>query len=206
MIPTAGIPAQRPARMDDYLRRIERHLETNGISGAARNEILTELKSHLTDRIAEFQAGGSHDPLGQALAVLGDPIEIASEFAATARLRAASRSYFPPRLLSAAWSLTRTFGHGLYLFAIGVAGYALSLGGLVAALIKFVLPDKVGLWVGDHGVVWGMPPEGALARELVGNWFIPLSAWFAIVVAAGTTLLLRKHIQSFVAARKLRQP
>jgi len=80
----------RSAKMDDYLRRMEEQLRTEGVNAAERSEMLAELKSHLIDRIAEFQAEGALDPLGQALAAFGNPIEIASQFAATANLRAAT--------------------------------------------------------------------------------------------------------------------
>jgi hypothetical protein len=191
--------------MDDYLHRIEAQLRTRGINAAERSEMLAELKSHLIDRIAEFQAEGSLDPLGQALIALGNPIEIASELAATANLRVASRSFFPARLLAAAWSMARKFGYGLRLFASGLVGYTLSLGGLLAAVMKIILPNKVGFWVGDFGVVWGIPPNTAFARELAGNWFIPISAWLAILLAVGTTLLLRHQVRSFLVTRNLRQ-
>jgi hypothetical protein len=205
MIATVKMSAQRCEPMVDYLRQVEVQLEKNRIDAAARREIISELKSHLIDRIADFQAAGSPDPLGQALVALGNPTEIATEFAATATLRRASRSFFPTVLLLAAWSLGRTFGHSLRLFAIGLVGYAVSIGGLVAMVAKLIVPEKVGFWIGDHGLVWGIPPEGAVARELAGNWFIPLSAWLAIVAAVGTTLLLRKHIHGFLASRRMRQ-
>lgn len=201
MTAKAGMPNQTPDRIVEYLHRIEVQLKSNGIHPAIRNELLTELRSHLLDRVAEFQGNGSPDALGKALALLGDPVEIASEFAAIATVRAAGRSYSPARLLSAAWNLARTFGHGLSLFGIGLVGYALSLGCVVVMLMKIVMPDKVGLWVGDHGIVWGLPPHGALAHEFAGKWFIPVSAWLALLLAAATTLLLRKKIQGFGASR-----
>lgn len=81
----------------------------------------------------------------------------------------------------------------------------LALGAFVAAVMKVILPESVGFWVGDHGIVWGIPPHGAVARELAGNWFIPISVWFVILLAAGTTLLLRHQVQSFLVMRKLRR-
>ena len=197
--------ARRPAKMDEYLQRMEEQLRTEGVNTAERSEMLAELKSHLIDRIAEFQAEGSPDPVGQALAALGNPIEIASEFAATVNLRAASRSFFPARLLSAAWSMTRKFGYGLRLFVFGLIGYALSLGASAAAVMKVILPKQVGFWVGDFGVIWGMPPDTAFGHELAGKWFIPISAWLAILFAVGTTLLLRRQVRSFLVTRNLRR-
>jgi hypothetical protein len=194
----------RLAKVDDYLRRMEEELRTKGVNAAQRREILAELKSHLVDRIAEFQAEGSPDPVGQALAALGDPLEIASELAATANLRAASHSFFPTSLLSAAWSMARKFGRGLRLFLFGFVGYILSLGALITVVMKMVLPDRVGFWVGDFGFVWGIPPNTAAGRELAGNWFIPITAWLAILFAVGTTLLLRHQVRSFLRSHNLR--
>jgi hypothetical protein len=199
-----GVPTKTPAKMDDYLYSIEERLRTDGVNGVDRTEVLAELKSHLTDRVAEFQAEGSPDPIGQALAALGDPIEIASEFATTANLRTASHSFFPVRLLTAAWRMTSRFGIGLRLFGFALAGYALSIGTAIAAVMKFFLPAKTGFWIGDNGVVWGIPPDGAFAHELAGEWFIPISVLLAIFFAVGTTLLLRIQVQSLLATPGLR--
>lgn len=136
---------------------MEEDLRTKGVNAAQRREILAEVKSHLVDRIEEFQAEGSPDPVGQALA-LGDPLEIASEWSATANLRAASHSFFPMSSLSAAWSMAHKFGRGLCLFLFGFVGYTLSLGALITMVMKMVFPDRVGLWVGDFGLVWGILP------------------------------------------------
>jgi hypothetical protein len=205
MTAKTGGPSQGLTKLDDHLHLIDERLRTNGVNAMQRSEMLAELKSHLIDRIAEFEAEGSPDPFGRAVEALGDPIEIVADFTAIANLRAASPSFFPVRLLTAAWTMTSKFGQGLRLFAFGLAGYALSVGTVFAAVMKLLLPEKVGFWVGENGVVWGIPPDGALAHELIGAWFIPISAWLAIFFAVGTTLLLRHQIQSFMVTIGLRR-
>lgn len=192
-------------RLADYLREIEAQLEASGVRAAARNDILAEVKSHLADRVAELQAEGSSDPVGQAIAAFGSPVEIASEFAAMASIGTSARSFSPIRLLSAAWHICRVLGRGFGLFVAAIAGYTVSLGMLMAAALKVIFPARVGFWVGSHGMVWGIPPDGAVSRELAGNWFIPISLWVAMFAGVTTTLLVRARIQRFAASRKRRR-
>jgi hypothetical protein len=183
---------KRLAPFGDYLHQIEAQLETSGVNAAAGTEILAELKSHLADRVIEFQAEGSIDPVGQAIAALGSPSAIGSEFAAISRIRVSARSFSPIRLLSTVWNLCRALGRGFGLFVSALAGYALTIGAMAAAVLKVILPAKIGFWVGSNGMVWGLPPEGAVARELAGNWFIAISLWVAIFIGVSTTFLVAR--------------
>ena len=106
-----------------------------------------------------------------------------------------ARSFSPIRLLSAAWQLCRVLDRGFGLFVGAIVGYALSLGMLIVAALKVAFPARTGFWVGTHGIVWGVPPEGAVARELAGNWFIPISLWVAIFVGVATTFLVRAGVR-----------
>ena len=201
----AGIRADWAARIDDHLRPIGEHLQAANIDEGVRSDVLTELKSHLTERTMNLEAEGSPDPLAEALDALGDTSDIARQFAAVANAHAAARSFSPFRLLAAAWSLVQICGKGLHLVAVAVAGYALALGAVFAATMKSVNPGQVGFWIGESGIVWGIPADGKIAREVAGSWFIPLSAWLAVFAVVGTALLLRKQMQRFAAHRVLRQ-
>jgi len=195
-------PSVEASSIDQYLRKMESRLRRQGLSATAMSEILAELKSHMIDRVAELQQAGAPEAVQQALQAMGDPDTIADEFAGLRKLRLASRSVLPGTLLAAAWRLTVVGGRSLLLFFCGLVGYTTSVAMLVTAVLKLVIPSRVGFWIGDSGVIWGIPPPDSNGLELAGDWFVPITVCFAIAVCAGTTMLLRKQLRSFAASRR----
>jgi HAAS domain-containing protein len=195
-------PSVEAGSIDQYLRKIESRLRRQGLSTTAMSEILAELKSHMIDRVAELEQAGAPQPVQQALQAMGDPDTIADEFLGLRKLKLASRSVLPGTLLAAAWRLTVAGGRSLLLFFCGLVGYTTCVAMLLAAVLKLVIPSRVGLWIGDSGLIWGIPPADANGLELAGDWFAPISVCLAIVFCAGTTMLLRKQLRSFAASRR----
>lgn len=185
--------------MNNYLDQIDSLLRAKGIPSAERIDFLAELKSHLSERLAEFQAQGAADPLAQTLAAFGTPQEITAEFTARSTLRSASRSYLPLRLLSATWRITRTLGLGFSVLLTSITGYALAVAFFAVSIAKYIFPEKVGFFIGEHGINWGISPRNASAYELAGDNFIPISLALAVFFALGTTFLLRKQVQALLA-------
>jgi hypothetical protein len=161
------------------------------ISEFERQEILAEIRSHLSERVQQFTAQGFLQPAEAAIAVMGDPDELALQFTRTASQKKASRSFVPWVLLKAAARLAFTGIKGLLAFLLGLLGYASALGFTLAAALKPIVPSKVGFWIGPHLFVWGMPGETMHSHELAGQYFIPVSVAFAFLLASGTTLALR---------------
>jgi hypothetical protein len=38
-------------------------------------------------------------------------------------------------------------------------------------VLKLFMPE-MGLWIGSWGFVWGIPPDAANSRELLGRYFV----------------------------------
>jgi len=174
--------------IEEYLKRISAGLK--GIDDAQKHEILAEISSHLSERIAELRAHGEPHPTEQVISSLGDPAELASQFVAEARTSRGIHSYAPWTLLRRSARAARSGTRGFLIFLIALFGYGFGVAGLIATAMKLFVPG-MGLWVWRFGVVWGVPPDGAAGRELLGRYFIPTSILLSFVFASSTTLLLR---------------
>jgi uncharacterized membrane protein len=175
--------------IEEYLKRISAGLK--GIDDAQKHEILAEISSHLSERIAELRAHGEPHPTEQAISSLGDPAELASKFLEEARRSRGIHSYAPWTLLRRSARAARSGTRGFLIFLIALFGYGFAVAGLIAAAMKLFVPG-MGLWVWRFGIVWGVPPDGAAGHELLGTYFIPASILLSFMFASSTTLLLRR--------------
>ena len=184
----AGLSAEK-GLIEEYLKTISAGLK--GIDDAQKHEILAEISSHLSERIAELRAHGEPHPTEQAISSLGDPAELASQFVTEAQTSHGILSYAPWTLLRRAARGARSGTRGFLIFLIALFGYGFAVAGLIAVAMKPFVPG-MGLWVWKFGMVWGVPPGGVAKYELLGTYFIPASILLSFVFASGTTLLLRR--------------
>ena len=174
--------------IEAYLGRVSAGLK--GISELQRQEIMAEIRSHLAERVQQFAEEGSLQPENAATAAMGDPDELARQFARTVNEQRASRSFAPWVLLRVAAGIAFTGAKGLLTFLLGLVGYGTALAFTAAAVLKVIMPSKVGFWIGPHVLVWGVAPMSN-GHELAGQYFIPVSVALAFWFASGTTLVLR---------------
>lgn len=186
---TATSVSAEKGSIQEYLKKIAAGLK--GIDDAQKHEILAEITSHLSERIAELRAHGEPHPTEQAISSLGDPAELASQFVAEARTSRGIHSYAPWTLLRRAARAARSGTRGFLIFLIALFGYGFAVAGLIAAAMKPFVPG-MGLWVWRFGMVWGVPPDWAAKHELLGPYFIPASILLSFVFGSSTTLLLRR--------------
>jgi len=179
------------ALIRQYLATVSAGLKK--IGEQQKKEILTEIGSHLRERVEELRIENEPHPTERAISSLGDPARLASEFVAEARIKGGVYSYTPWTLLRRASQIARTSTRGLLIFLIGLFGYGLSIAGLIAAALKPFIPE-MGLWIGNFGFVWGVKPEGAPGHELLGRYFVEASIALAFVFGSSTTLVLRRMI------------
>lgn len=167
----------------DYLKRLERALRS--LPAEDRAAIVAEIKSHIEDRIA---ATGllPHD----ALASLGDPVELAAAYLDQMRLeQAVARSAHGELLVT----ILERAGRSLAAAALGFSAlffFCVTLGFALLAVAKPIVPQQTGLWIGPDFLalaVLDKTPQGG--HELLGYWIIPLG------LVLGTL--------SFLAARAL---
>lgn len=183
----ANLSTQADA-IDAYVKRVSVGLKD--MSESQRQEIVAEIRSHLAERARQLAEQGVPEAGQAAIAAMGDADELARQFARTASAERVSRSIAPWVLLRAA-SLAFTGAKGVLTFLLGIVGYATALAFSLAAILKVIMPSKVGLWVGPHLFVWGVTPHTPGRHELAGEYFIPVSVALAFLFASGTTLALR---------------
>lgn len=173
----------------NYLKRVQSGLRQ--FDASTQQEILSEMQTHIRDRVEELQKSGSASPVEDALIALGDPGALAAQFSEISVQQKASRSFVPWVLLRAAARMMIAGAKGIAAFFLGLIGYSTAVAFFVAALGKVLYPDKFGLWIGPHGIAWGTLSNLNGQRELAGGSFIYVSLILAFVVGSATTLLLR---------------
>jgi len=174
-----------------YLAKVSAGLKN--IGEQQKKEILAEIDSHLRERVGELGAENDPHPTERAISGLGGPGRLASEFVAEARTKSGIYSYAPWTLLRRASQVARTSAKGLLIFLTGLVGYVSTIAALITAILKPFIPD-LGLWIGKFGFVWGVKPDGAPGRELLGRYFVEASIALAFVFGSLTTLALRRLI------------
>ena len=179
------------ALIRQYLARVSAGLKN--IGEQQQKEILTEISSHLRERVEQLRTEHEPHPAERAISAMGDPARLASEFVAAARIKRGIYSYTPWTLLRGASQIARTSTKGLLIFVIALVGYCSTIAALITALLKPFIPD-MGLWIGSFGFVWGVKPHGAPGHELLGPYFIEATIALAFVFGSSTTLVLRRLI------------
>jgi hypothetical protein len=185
----------------DYLQLISHGLKH--MNGEQRNDVLAEIRSHLADRTEQFRRQGSLQPEQDAILALGDAQALALQFSLEALEQKASRSFRPWVLLSAALRMAAIGARGLAMFLIGIFGYGLALGALVAPLIKLFIP-QTGTWIGPHEfVLAGVPANPESARELAGPNFVYFMIVLSFLFGAATTFILRRMMRSLKLSKRV---
>ena len=184
----------------EYLQEISAGLKH--VNAEQRNDVLAEIRSHLAERTEQFRRDGSLKPERDAICALGDASTIAQQFSLEALEQKASRSFRPWVLLAAAYKMTLLGARGLAVFLIGVFGYGLAFGALVAPLIKLFIP-QTGTWIGPHEfVLAGVPGNPQAAREVAGANFVYVMVVLAFFFGTATTFVLRRMMRTFKSSKR----
>ena len=181
---TAGNAQQR---IDDYLNRLRGGLR--GLRPEEIREIAEELRSHILDKAAtdgEVTAAG----VDAALAALGTPEELASQYVTDAMLARAEVSRSPVGILKSLFRWGSLSVAGFFVLLVSVIGYGTGISFFLVALLKPFHPDTAGLWIWRNGgditysVRLGFGPVPAGARELLGWTIVPIgfSVGFGLVM------------------------
>jgi len=176
-------------RIEAYLGRLRRRLR--GINDEDAREIVEELRSHITDKAA---ASGQVTAAGvdAALAGLGSPEELASQYMTDDLLARAESSRSPLRILESLFRWASLSVAGFLVLLGSIAGYFLGVVFFLCAALKPFHPHSAGLWIlpdsaGDASISlrlgFGSAPAGG--REVLGWWIVPLG----LVVGCGLVML-----------------
>jgi hypothetical protein len=215
------MPDDRTTRaVDQYCGRLRKALR--GVPSAERNEIVEEVRAHLLERIEDMDHL-TEEAVGRVIDAAGEPHELAREYAMQAMLRQAATTRSPWLLLHTTLRWARAGGAGIAAFFLAVAGYGCGAVFYLSALLKPLLPSRIGLWLAPRntlcfgywdgrlsgGELYGVsvrppsfvigtlgPIEGPV-RELLGFWLIPVGMICGALLLFLTTLFARWFIRRF---------
>ncbi|MGA2325658.1 MAG: hypothetical protein ABSH05_05165 [Bryobacteraceae bacterium] len=180
--------------MEYYLGRLRHSIA--GFPPAERDEIVAEIRSHITERSL---IDGVVDPrrVRETLEALGRPEEIASQYQTDALLARAAGSRSPWLLLRATlrWAMLGAKGFGI--FMIAVTGYVMAAAFFLCAILKPFFPENIGLWMGPAtGLSMGFhAARDPQAWELLGHWLPPVAMLLGLLAILGTTHAIRALIR-----------
>jgi Protein of unknown function (DUF1700) len=175
-------------RMDAYLGRLRQRLRRMNDEDA--REIVQELRSHIRDKAAE---GGQLTAAGvdAALAALGTPEELASQYMTDDLLAQAEVSRSPVRILGSLFRWASLSVVGFFVLLGAIAGYFFGVVFVLVAALKPFHPASAGLWILPSGaddlelsLRFGFGSAPLDGREVLGWWIIPIG------LAAGCALVM----------------
>ena len=176
-------------RIDAYLMRLRRSLTE--LPPEEVNDILREIRSHILDR-AEGSGELTDEKLVRILKELGQPEDIGPLYQAEAMV-ARARSSFSPLLIlrtTTRWAMMSVLG--TMTFILGLFGYGMAIGLIISALLKPILPERVGAWLGPHGFTIGFIEGSARgSTDVLGWWLVPVGLIGGTVFLIVTTRFLR---------------
>ena len=169
-------------KMQAYLGRLRQRLRDMNDEDA--REIIEELRSHITDKATadgEITAAG----VDAALAKLGGPEELASQYMTDDLLARAEVSRSPVRILESLFHWASLSVAGFFVLIGAVIGYFFGAVLVLVAVLKPFHPHTGGLWIfpnasGDFEMSFrlgfGSVPAGG--RDVLGWWIVPIG-WMA---------------------------
>lgn len=176
-------------RVETYLGRLRVRLR--GINDLDVREIVEELRFHILDKAGvsgEVTAAG----VDAALAALGSPEELASEYLTDSLLARAEVSRSPVQILESLFRWASLSVAGFFVLLGSILGYFFGVAFVLCALVKPFHPQTAGLWVFRDStgnlvtslrLGFGSPPVGG--RDVLGWWIVPIG----LVVGCGLLML-----------------
>ena len=180
-------------RIEAYLNRLRGRLR--GVKDEEIGEIVEELRGHIMEKAA---ADGEVTPAGvdAALAALGSPEELASQYLTDNLLARAEVSRSPVQILHSLFRWASLSVAGFFVLLGSAVGYFLGGVFILVAVAKLFHPRTAGLWIFPGGsgnpelsfrLGFGNAPVGG--REVLGWWIVPIG-W----IAGWALAMLTTHI------------
>ncbi len=190
-------------RIETYLAKLRGRLR--GFNDAEVREVVDELRSHITDKLA-LSGSMTAAAVDSVLAALGTPEELASQYLTDNLLARAEVSRSPVQILKSLFRWASLSLAGFLVLLGSLAGYFLGIVFMLCALLKPFHPRTAGLWVIPDGVDdftisvrlgFGSAPLG---REVLGWWIVPLG----LIVGCGLVMLTTRF--AVWCTRRYRRP
>ena len=194
-------------RMEAYLGRLRQRLR--GLNDHDAREIVEELRSHIKDKAG---ASGEVSSVGvdAALAALGSPEELASQYMTDHLLARAEVSRSPVRILESLFRWASLSLAGFLVLLTSLVGYFLGIVFILVAALKSFHPRTAGVWVLPDGADEFMisirlgfgtaPPAG---KEVLGWWIIPIGLVVGCALVMLTTRFAIWCVRQYRTSRAL---
>lgn len=196
------------SRVRGYLYVLERSMRA-AVSSELAADAVREVESHIRERVEESDGTpNERDALERILTHLGAPATVARAYSLELMMEEAAIGGRATAIVRSLFHLATTGALG-FLGAIGVfIGYVMGAGSILAAILKPVFPNNVGIWMTPSGLpTWGAqfpapsPPAGGYA-------IIPVFLVIGLAILVVTHRVARRWITSvrnrFAAARTTR--
>jgi len=177
-------------KIEAYLDRLRRSLR--GLRPDEIREIVEELRSHILDKASENGAAVTCAGVDAALAALGSPEELASQYVTDAMLARAEVTRSPVEILQSLFHWASLSIAGFLVLLGSIVGYFLGGTFMWCAVLKAFHPQTTGLWKIPNGDDFeislrlgfsGAPPAGG--HEMLGWWIVPIG----LVAGCGLVML-----------------
>jgi hypothetical protein len=199
---------------DDAQQKIETYLGSvrarlRGIDETDVRDIVTELRSHITDKVAA-SGGATPARVHAALAALGAPEELAGQYITDNLLAKAEITRSPVRILDVLFRWASLSVAGFFVLLASIAGYFLGGSFFLCALLKPLHPGTAGLWLipdasGDSTISLrlGFSTAPSSGKELLGWWILPLGLVIGCGLVVVTTRFAIWSTRRYRASRPL---
>ena len=188
------ITASSQQKIDAYLSTLRRQLR--GMNAEEVRDIVEEIRSHILDKAALATEENASGTIDAALATLGSPEELASQYITDNLLARAEASRSPVRILKSLFRWGSLSVAGFFVLLGSLFGHFFGVVFMLVAVAKLFHPHTAGLWAlptdnGDFALSFrlgfgGVPAGG---RDLLGWWVVPIG-WFG----GGVLVMLTTHI------------
>ncbi|MFI5102606.1 MAG: HAAS signaling domain-containing protein [Terriglobales bacterium] len=188
------MPGDAQQRIETYLGTLRQRLR--GVKDAEVREIVEELRSHIMDKLAadKLAASGEGTAAGvdAALAALGSPEELASQYITDNLLARAEVSRSPLQILKSLFRWASLSVAGFFVLLGSIVGYFFGVVLMLVAVAKLFHPRTAGLWTyrdstGDLGLSFrlGFGSAPGTGNDVLGWWIVPIG-W---LVGCGLVML-----------------
>lgn len=196
-------------KIEAYLGRLRQRLR--GMNEDDLRDIVEEIRSHITDKAS---AGGvvTAAAVDSAIARLGTPEELASQYTTDDLLARAEVSRSPFRILEGLFRWASLSVAGFFVLMGSLLGYFLGATLVLSALLKTIHPRTAGLWLlpgapDDYELSlrmgFGTLPVGG--RELLGWWIVPAGLFVGCGLVVLTTRVALWCVRQYRRSRVLPQ-
>jgi len=176
---------------NDYFRRIRKNLSL--LNQQQKQDLIKELEGHIYESYLESEGGNETEKLLNALERMGDPDEFLKPLLSKELLMKGTKSFSPIAIFKGLYLNIYAGLKAVFLSLVFGVGFLLSVIMAILAVVKLILPERVGLFLfPDGNWSFGIIANITGANEILGYWIVPLCLIFAVALYMLLTYLVKK--------------